>query len=194
MNQIEKLIILGEAAFGKSWKASLADAIPVARPTITDWIKGEKPIPVGIWKEIQRILADRKKEIDEAIVLINTRHLIILEEMKRKLMATTLGDFSDYLLELSDDEIRIIYAAYKTEYARCNMLYPDDVFTDLSTIKDALDFNFCIRNLDGNLDLKLAEDCALSFAKNKKLAKSFGIDDAFLLMRTKEIMEMVKNG
>lgn len=194
MNQIEKLVILGEAAFGKSWKASLADAIPVARPTITDWIKGEKPIPVGIWKEIQRILADRKKEIDAAIALINTRHFIIVEEMKRKLMATTLGVFSDYLLEMSDDEIRKIYAAYKTEYARCNQLHPNDVFADLSAIKDALDFNFCIRNLDGNLDLKLAEDFALSFAKNKKLAKSFGLDDAFLIERTKEIMEIAENG
>ena len=56
INQIELLKKLGIAAFGNSWKASLADSLPVARPTITDWIKGEKPIPVGVWGDIQKIL------------------------------------------------------------------------------------------------------------------------------------------
>ena len=38
INQIELLEKLGIAAFGNSWKASLADALPVARPTVTDWL------------------------------------------------------------------------------------------------------------------------------------------------------------
>ena len=44
INQIELLKKLGIAAFGNSWKASLADSLPVARQTVTDWIKGEKPM------------------------------------------------------------------------------------------------------------------------------------------------------
>ena len=48
---------------------------------------------------------------------------------------------------------------------------------DLHIIKDALDFQICVRDLSGNLDLSIAEDCALSFARNKKLALSLGLDD-----------------
>lgn len=194
MNQIEKLIVLGESAFGKSWKASLADALPVARPTITDWLKGEKRIPVGVWAEIKRILLERQKEVENGLMLISSKHLIIVEEMQRKHKATTTGAFASYLLSLLDEEIQEIYNAYKTEYARCSKEYPNDSFADLATIKDALDFNFCIRNLNGNLDLSLAEDCALSFAKNKKQALSFGLDDDFLIGRVAEIMEMAQNG
>lgn len=187
INQIELLKKLGIAAFGNSWKASLADSLPVARQTVTDWIKGEKPIPVGIWKEINRILIERRAEIDQAISISSFTHLIVVEEMQRKHRATTIGAFAEHLLNLQNDEIRKIYAAYKTEFARCTKLHPNDFFADLAVIKDALDFNFSVRNLDGNLDLKLAEDCALSFAKNKKLALSLGLDDQFLIERTKEI-------
>lgn len=187
INQIELLKKLGIAAFGNSWKASLADSLPVARQTVTDWIKGEKPIPVGIWKEINRILIERRAEIDQAISISSFTHLIVVEEMQRKHRATTIGAFAEHLLNLQNDEIRKIYAAYKTEFARCTKLHPNDFFADLAVIKDALDFNFSVRNLDGNLDLKLAEDCALSFAKNKKLALSLGFDDQFLIERTKEI-------
>lgn len=194
MNQIEKLTALGESAFGKSWKASLADALPVARPTITDWTTGKKPIPVGIWANIQKILLERQKEIENGLLLISSKHLIVVEEMQRKHKATTTGAFASYLLSLLDEEIQEIYKAYKIEYARCSKEYPNDSFVDLATIKDALDFNFCIRNLNGNLDLTLAEDCALSFAKNKKQALSFDLDDDFLIHRLNEILEVAQNG
>lgn len=195
INQIELLEKLGIAAFGKTWKADLADSLPVARPTITDWINGKKPIPVGIWENIERILKARLMGLKGSLLEISEqKHLIVAQEMQRKHKATTQGIFADHLFCMSDDEIKTLYQAYKIEYARCSNLHPNDTFADLSAIKDALDFNFCVRNLDGNLDLKLAEDCALSFAKNKNLALSFGLDDAFLIERTNEILENVENG
>lgn len=189
INQIELLKKLGVAAFGNSWKASLADSLPVARPTITDWIKGEKPIPVGIWKEINRILIERRAEIDQAISISSFTHLVVVEEMKRKGKAYIQDAFAEYLYALSDDEILSLLKAYKEEYAKLSSEYPNDTFADLATIKDAIDFNICIRDINGNLDLSIAEDCAISYAKNMKLAKSFGLDEEFMIERTKEIAQ-----
>ncbi|KQD05718.1 hypothetical protein APD01_01935 [Acinetobacter soli] len=59
----------------------------------------------------------------------------------------------------------------------------------MSVIKDAIDFNYCIRDLNGNLDLSLAEDCALSYFNNMKTAKSFNLDENFMIERSKEILE-----
>jgi|GEM_PF-2303752 len=188
INQIELLEKLGIAAFGNAWKASLADALPVARPTITDWMTGKKPIPVGVWGDIQKIIESRLMGLQGALVEIKEqRHLIIIEEMKRKGKAYIQDEFSAYLYAMSDDEIMKLLSAYKKEYARLSAEYPNDIFADLLVIKDAIDFNICIRDINGNLDLSSAEDCALSYFKNMKLAKEFNLDETFLIERTKEI-------
>ena len=188
INQIELLEKLGIAAFGNAWKASLADAIPVARPTVTDWTTGKKPIPVGVWGDVQKIIESRLMGLQGALLEIKEqRHLIIVQEMQRRGKVHINDAFSDFLYAMSYDEIMRLLTAYKEEYAKLAKAYPSDIFSDLVTIKDAIDFNICIRDIDGNLDLKLAEDCALSFAKNKKLALSLGLDDQFLIERTKEI-------
>lgn len=191
INQIELLEKLGIAAFGNSWKASLADALPVARPTITDWLSGKKPVPVGVWSDIQKILESRLMCTQGALLEIKEqRHLIILEEMQRKGKATINDEFSDYLYAMSDDEIMSLLSAYKEEFFKLSKEYPNDVFIDLSTIKDAIDFNYCIRNINGNLDLSLAEDCALSYFKNMNLAKSFNLDEKFMIERSKEMLSI----
>ncbi|MDA3463502.1 hypothetical protein AB3Q14_11600 [Acinetobacter baumannii] len=188
INQIELLEKLGIAAFGNAWKASLADALPVARPTITDWMTGKKPIPVGIWANIQKIIESRLMGLQGALLEIKEqRHLIIIEEMKRKGKAYIQDEFSAYLYAMSDDEIMKLLSAYKKEYARLSAEYPNDIFADLLVIKDAIDFNICIRDMNGSLDLGLAEDCALSYFKNMKLAKEFDLDELFMVERVKEI-------
>ena len=190
INQIELLERLGIAAFGKSWKASLADALPVARPTITDWLSGKKPVPVGVWSDIQKILESRLMCTQGALLEIKEqRHLIILEEMQRKGKAIINDEFSEYLYAMSDDEIMSLLSSYKEEFFKLSKEYPNDVFIDLSTIKDAIDFNYCIRDLNGNLDLTLAEDCALSYFNNMKTAKTFNLDENFMIERSKEILE-----
>ena len=194
INQSKTLEKLGIACFGNSWKASLADALNIARPTITDWLTGKKPIPVGIWADIKLILEKRNLEINEALLVISGKHLIVLEEMQRKGKAVILGSFAESLLNLQDEQILLILDAYKHEFARCSKEHPNDIFADLSTIKDALDFNIIVRDLDGNLDLSLAEDCAFSFAENKKRALSFGINDELLIERVDELLEMKENG
>ena len=190
INQIELLKKLGVAAFGNSWKASLADSLLVARPTITDWIKGEKPIPVGMWSDIQKILESRLMGLQGALLEIKEqRHLIIVQEMQRRGKVHINDAFSDFLYAMSDDEIMRLLAAYKEEYAKLAKAYPSDIFADLATIKDAIDFNICIRDIDGNIDLSLAEDCAISYQNNLKLAKSFDLDEVFMIERVKEILE-----
>ena len=190
INQIELLKKLGLAAFGNSWKASLADSLPVARQTVTDWIKGEKPIPVGVWSDIQKIIESRLMGLQGALLEIKEqRHLIIVQEMQRKGKVHINDAFSDFLYAMSDDEIMSLLAAYKEEYLKCSTEHPNDFFADLATIKDAIDFNICIRDIDGNLDLKLAEDCAISYQNNLKLAKSFDLDEVFMIERVKEILE-----
>ncbi|HAV5925680.1 TPA: hypothetical protein JI221_00370 [Acinetobacter baumannii] len=188
INQIELLEKLGIAAFGNAWKASLADALPVARPTITDWMTGKKPIPVGVWGDIQKIIESRLMGLQGALLEIKEqRHLIIIEEMKRKGKAYIQDEFSAYLYAMSDDEIMKLLSAYKKEYARLSAEYPNDIFADLLVIKDAIDFNICIRDMNGSLDLGLAEDYALSYFKNMKLAKEFDLDELFMVERVKEI-------
>ena len=190
INQIELLERLGIAAFGKSWKSSLADALPVARPTITDWLSGKKPVPVGVWSDIQKILESRLMCTQGALLEIKEqRHLIILEEMQRKGKAIINDEFSDYLYAMSDDEIMGLLSAYKEEFLNLSKNYPNDIFVDMSVIKDAIDFNYCIRDLNGNLDLSLAEDCALSYFNNMKTAKTFNLDENFMIERSKEILE-----
>ena len=190
INQIELLKKLGVAAFGNSWKASLADSLPVARQTVTDWIKGEKPIPVERWGDIQKIIESRLMVLQGALLEIKEqRHLIIVQEMQRKGKVYINDAFSDFLYAMSDDEIMRLLAAYKEEYARISSEYPNDTFADLATIKDAIDFNICIRDINGNLDLSIAEDCAISYAKNMNLSKSFGLDEEFMIERIKEIAQ-----
>ncbi|MCE6007552.1 helix-turn-helix domain-containing protein [Acinetobacter soli] len=190
INQIELLEKLGISAFGNAWKASLADALPVARPTVTDWLSGKKPIPVGVWSDIQKILESRLMAMQGAIIEIKEqRHLIIVEEMKRKGKAYIDDAFSEYLYAMSDNEIMDLLSAYKEEFFKLSEKYPNDTFVDMSVIKDAIDFNYCIRDLNGNLDLSLAEDCALSYFNNMKTAKTFNLDENFMIERSKEILE-----
>lgn len=190
INQIELLKKLGIAAFGNSWKASLADSLPVARQTVTDWTTGKKPIPVERWGDIQKIVESRLMGLQGALLEIKEqRHLIIVQEMQRKGKVHINDAFSDFLYAMSDDEIMRLLAAYKEEYARISSEYPNDTFADLATIKDAIDFNICIRDINGNLDLSIAEDCAISYAKNMNLSKSFGLDEVFMIERVKEILE-----
>ena len=188
INQIELLEKLGIAAFGNAWKASLADTLNIARPTVTDWTTGKKPIPVGVWSDLQKIVESRLRGLQGALLEIKEqRHLIIVQEMQRKDKVHINDAFSDFLYAMSDDEIMSLLAAYKEEYLKCSTEHPNDFFADLATIKDAIDFNICIRDINGNLDLSIAEDCAISYAKNMKLAKSFGLDEEFMIERTKEI-------
>ena len=190
INQIELLEKLGIAAFGNAWKASLADALPVARPTVTDWTTGKKPIPVGVWGDLQKIVESRLMGLQGALLEIKEqRHLIVVEEMQRKGKVHINDAFSDFLYAMSDDEIMSLLAAYKEEYLKCSTEHPNDFFADLATIKDAIDFNICIRDINGNLDLSIAEDCAISYAKNMNLSKSFGLDEVFMIERVKEILD-----
>lgn len=190
INQIELLEKLGIAAFGNAWKASLADTLKIARPTITDWTTGKKPIPVGVWSDLQKIVESRLRGLQGALLEIKEqRHLIIVQEMQRKGKVHINDAFSDFLYAMSDDEIMSLLAAYKEEYLKCSTEHPNDFFADLATIKDAIDFNICIRDINGNLDLSIAEDCAISYAKNMNLSKSFGLDEVFMIERVKEILD-----
>jgi len=190
INQSELLKKLGVAAFGKTWKADLADSLPVARPTITDWLSGKKPIPVGIWSDIQRILNSRLLAIKGGILeLSEQKHLVVIQEMQRKGKVVIGGAFAEFLNAMSDDQVQSAIKSYKSEYAKLSKEYPNDSYADMLVIKDALDFQICVRDLRGDLDLAIAEDCAISYQNNLKLAKSLDLDESFMIVRLKEILQ-----
>lgn len=189
INQSELLEKLGIAAFGNTWKADLADRLPVARPTISDWMSGKKPIPVGIWSNIEKILKERLNELKTGLILVSDKkHYIVLQEMLRKGKIIINDEFSHYTFELSDSEIISLLEAYKTEITKLSIEHPNESYADLAVIRDAIQFNICIRNINGNLDLAIAEDCAISYMNNLELIKSFNLDHEFLIHRVKDMV------
>lgn len=189
INQKEFLEKLGIAAFGKTWKADLADALPVARPTITDWVSGKKPIPVGVWSDIQRILNSRLLSLQGAALELSERkHIMIIQEMQRKSRVIINDVFGDWLNLLSDNEIQNFSYAYEKEYACCSSEYPSELLIDLSTIKDAIQFQICVRSLSDDLDLATAEEYAISYMNNLRLAADYDFDAEFMIEQSKEII------
>lgn len=56
----------GFALFGRSWQSQVADALKVDRRRITHWIQGTRPVPHGVWHDLQKLAIDRLEDIKEA--------------------------------------------------------------------------------------------------------------------------------
>jgi len=63
----QKLTECGQALFGSAWKSSLAEALNVDPRRITHWLDGTRPVPVGVWADINMLAEQRKAEINELI-------------------------------------------------------------------------------------------------------------------------------
>lgn len=61
---------VGEALYGRSWKAQTAALLKVDRRRINHWLEGTRPIPEGIWAELQEEAILRKARLEESISLL----------------------------------------------------------------------------------------------------------------------------
>lgn len=57
----------GEALFGPRWQTDIARALDVNSRRVRQWIKGERPLPGTIDKEIKKLLEDRKLKIENVL-------------------------------------------------------------------------------------------------------------------------------
>ncbi len=62
-----KLKAIGEALYGRSWQAQLADDLGVDRRRITHWLDGTRSIPAGVWGDLKIIAARRKAEVNAVV-------------------------------------------------------------------------------------------------------------------------------
>ena len=56
----------GFALYGKSWKTAIADDLGVDARRVTHWIQGTRPVPAGIWSDLQKIARNRLDEVKDA--------------------------------------------------------------------------------------------------------------------------------
>jgi hypothetical protein len=59
MTDIDRLFLAGEALYGRSWQSQVADLLNVDTRRIRQWIAQERPIPSGIWHDLERALRGR---------------------------------------------------------------------------------------------------------------------------------------
>ena len=56
---ITRLILIGEALYGRTWQAQMCDLLQVDSRRVAHWIAGTRPIPDGIWAELTLALRAR---------------------------------------------------------------------------------------------------------------------------------------
>lgn len=71
MKDSEKLMLVGESLFGRSWQAQTADYLKVDRRRITHWLDETRPIPLGIWSELLDLANQRHVELSHVIQILN---------------------------------------------------------------------------------------------------------------------------
>jgi hypothetical protein len=69
MTQIESLVAVGKALYGdKHWQAGLTSLLGLADSSrIRKMLAGSRPIPPGIWEELEEALQRNKNEIESIL-------------------------------------------------------------------------------------------------------------------------------
>lgn len=205
LNQVGILTKLGESAFGKNWKSTLADDLLIARPTMSDWLSGKKPIPINTWHSIQNVLIQRKSELEHSLnYLIENTHLIVIGEMIRKGKTVIQGNYGDYLNSLTYSQIVFLEAAIKYSSEKkweeakeedpnlISLYSPSD-----STIKEAIKFHQYIRGILSNkIDMTTASSCAEAYFRILPLCNaeySFEQINSMLITISEQAVEDYEN-
>lgn len=76
MNNINKLIAAGKAAFGERWQTDMSHAIGVSDRTIRHWLSGKYQLPPLIFSDIAKVLESRKLLIEEALKMTKETYLM----------------------------------------------------------------------------------------------------------------------
>ena len=110
-------------------------------------------------------------------VLINPRYLTIgrdSQEFKSLLgQRIVFLEFHIYMFSRSDLEIHKLANGWKHYLAVSGINQRDSMYIDHSLIKDAIDYQFVIRNSKGNQDPLIADEVAKSWQKNQIMANDF---------------------
>ncbi|VVA47935.1 hypothetical protein SERVES_01656 [Serratia ficaria] len=72
MDNLEKLIKVGEIAFGKNWQSPLARYLSVSDRTIRNFISGSSRTPADLSGRLLAALEAKQAEISAAMELINS--------------------------------------------------------------------------------------------------------------------------
>lgn len=72
MDNLEKLIKVGETAFGKNWQSPLARYLGVSDRTVRNFLSGASRTPADLSGRLLAALEAKQAEIEAAISLINS--------------------------------------------------------------------------------------------------------------------------
>lgn len=61
-----RLTTYGFALYGRTWKTAMAEDLNVDARRITHWIQGTRPVPAGVWADLQKIARNRLADIQAA--------------------------------------------------------------------------------------------------------------------------------
>lgn len=56
----------GYALYGRSWKTAMATDLGIDARRITHWLQGTRPVPTGVWSDLQKIAMQRLADVQEA--------------------------------------------------------------------------------------------------------------------------------
>lgn len=56
----------GWALYGRTWKTAMAEDLGVDARRITHWLQGTRPVPSGVWSDLQKIAMQRLADVQEA--------------------------------------------------------------------------------------------------------------------------------
>jgi len=66
------LAAIGEALYGKSWKAALAGDLNVDDRSLRRWIQTDE-VPDGVWRDLIDLLANRREVIESLLAEVSDR-------------------------------------------------------------------------------------------------------------------------
>ena len=86
---------------------------------------------------------------------------------------TAFLKFHQLMFNMTDIQLAQLSNGYKRFYASNKLGASTDIFTDVSLVKDAIDYQLCIRSHDSFNINQVSEDVVQSWQSNLKLAKEF---------------------
>lgn len=61
-----RLTSYGYALYGRTWKTAMAEDLGVDARRITHWYQSTRPVPAGVWADLQKIARNRLADIQAA--------------------------------------------------------------------------------------------------------------------------------
>lgn len=64
----EALVEIGQALYGRQWQTDLSRALGLRDARrVRQWLSGDRPVPAGIWVDLEEILKQRQDEISSIL-------------------------------------------------------------------------------------------------------------------------------